>query len=73
MKNPFAKRRIDANLSQEDAASALGIERSTIAKWETGKAKPRADKLPSIARLYGCSISDLLCNDSQENKTQEAV
>ena len=48
-----------ANLSQEKVAVALKIDRSTVAKWETGVAYPRADKLPAIAALYGCSIDEL--------------
>ena len=52
-----------AGLRQETAAAALDVDRSTIAKWETGIAKPRADKLIAIAKLYNCSIGDLLDED----------
>lgn len=52
--------RIKANLLQQDVADALKINRSTVAKWETGETLPRADKLIDIARLYGCSVDDLL-------------
>lgn len=51
--------RIRANLLQEEVAAALNINRSTVAKWETGVSSPRADKLPALARLYGCSIDEL--------------
>ena len=71
--NPFAKARIKANLRQEQAADALHIERSTVAKWETGKAKPRADKLPAIARLYQCSIGELLSTNEDDEDVEKAV
>ena len=67
--NLFAKARINAGLLQEQAAIELHVDRSTIAKWETGVAMPRADKLPAIAKLYGCSVGALL---SDEQPIQEA-
>lgn len=46
-------------LRQEDIAQRLAIDRSTIAKWETGEAMPRSDKLPELAKILDCSIDDL--------------
>ena len=58
--NPFKYYRKEANLSQKSASIALRVERSTVTKWETGKSLPNAALLPDIARLYKCSIGDLL-------------
>lgn len=55
--------RTRANLTQEAVAEALRVDRSAVAKWETGKAYPKTGKLPQLAALYGCSIDDLLRND----------
>lgn len=71
--NPFAKARIKAELNQEQAAAALHVDRSTVAKWETGVAKPRADKLPAIAGLYRCSIGELLSCDESGEDVEKAV
>lgn len=68
--NLFAKRRIEANLRQEQAAEALRVDRSTVAKWETGKAKPRAEKLLAVAKLYHCPVEALL---SDEDETPEDI
>ena len=57
--NQLTALREKANLRQDDVAAALNIDRSTVAKWETGVASPRTDKLPALARLYRCSIDDL--------------
>ena len=51
--------REEKKLTQEQLAQKLKLDRSTIAKWETGEAMPRADKLPVLAEVLGCSISDL--------------
>lgn len=46
-------------LTQGLLASALGLDRSTVAKWETGEAKPRANTLPELAKALGCTIDEL--------------
>lgn len=46
--------------TQSEVAKILGVKPSTVSKWERGSAKPRADKLPQIAKLYGCTIEELL-------------
>ena len=49
-------------LTQEKTAELLGVDRSTVAKWETGVAEPRASLLRSIADVFGCKVDDLLAN-----------
>ena len=46
--NNLKSLRDQAKFTQEDVAVKLNIDRSTIAKWETGEAMPRADKLPQL-------------------------
>ena len=48
-----------AGFTQAEVAESLGIAQSTIAMWENGTNQPRADKLPQLAKLYGCKIDDL--------------
>lgn len=52
--------RKQAGYTQETAAEALGTDRSTVAKWETGGAHPRTDKLVKLAKLYGCTVDALM-------------
>ncbi len=54
-------------MPQREFAAALGVDRTTIAKWETGAALPRADMLPKIAKLLGCTISDLFEERKETN------
>ena len=48
------------SLKQSEVASVLGVSNTTVSMWETGSAKPRAELLPKIAALYGCTTDDLL-------------
>ena len=56
----FKEWRASAGLTQEAAAKALGVARSTVAMWESGAALPTASKLKAIAELYGCTLDYLL-------------
>lgn len=42
------------------------MKKYTIAKWETGKANPRADLLPKLAKALGCSVDDLFAESNQK-------
>ena len=48
-----------AGITQDVLAERLHIDRSTVAKWETGAANPRADKIPALAEALGCKIEEL--------------
>ena len=52
--------RIKRNLLQKDIAKKLNVDRSTVTKWETGEAVPRADKLVELAKILKCSVDKLL-------------
>lgn len=60
----FKRCRERANIKQKDIAEALRIDRSTVAKWETGESLPRADKLPQLAKILGCTVDELLMNET---------
>lgn len=48
-----------AGLTQVEAAKRLGVERSTIASWESGAREPGIDKIRKIAVLFKVSVDDL--------------
>ena len=54
------------DMSQQAVALEIGVGRSTVAKWESGKSRPRAELLPKLAKLFGCSIEELLVPDGPE-------
>lgn len=57
-----------ANLTQMQVAQALNVPQPTISSWETDRSKPRADKLPAIARLLGCTIDELLQEEGEDDE-----
>lgn len=54
------KFRSEHGIRQEGLARLLGVDRSTVAKWETGKSMPRAELLPKLADILGCTVDELL-------------
>lgn len=53
-------RRNELNLTQLDIARKLGVDRSTVAKWETAQSLPRAELLPKLAGILDCTTDELL-------------
>lgn len=64
--NNIQVKRTEANLKQEDIARALDIDRSTVAKWETGKSLPRAEMLVRLAKVLKCSIDELMMSEDRK-------
>lgn len=56
----MAERRKSMNLTQDAVAAELGVSRSAVAMWESGKSFPRAELLPRLAKLLECTVDDLL-------------
>lgn len=52
--------RVNVDLSQKEAADALGISNKTLCAWESGKAYPRASVIPAICKLYCIAYDDLI-------------
>lgn len=55
-----------ANLTQMAVAKELEVDRSTVACWENNTAMPRAELLPKLADLFGCSIDALFGRVSKD-------
>ena len=47
-------------LTQDEFASAVGVSRQAVYKWESGQSYPEVAKLLEIKMLFGISIDDLL-------------
>jgi len=58
--NVYRNMRKKQNLTQEELAKKLGVERSTVAKWETEKSIPRVDALLKMSAIFGCTTDELL-------------
>lgn len=60
MKNRIREFRERRDLSQDEVAKVLGVNRTAVVKWETGANKPRLDKIVDLAKLLRCSVDDLV-------------
>ena len=47
-------------LTQEELARRLKIDRSSVAKWESGCNTPRLAHLLELAKIFRCSIDELI-------------
>lgn len=56
----ISNKREELALTQADIANILGVDRSTVAKWETGQSLPRAELLPKLAQILKCTVDELL-------------
>ena len=48
------------HLTQDEFASAVGVSRQAVYKWESGQSYPEVQKLLEMKMLFGISIDDLL-------------
>ena len=62
----FSAARKKAGLTQEDVGREFNISSAAVCQWENGKTVPDARKRPQIAKLYGCTVDELLAEDSKE-------
>lgn len=53
------RKREEKELSQTQIAKEIGVTQGAIALWESGKAMPKADKLPKLAKVLECRVEDL--------------
>lgn len=55
-----------AGLSQADVMRAMNVDSAAVCRWESGQSLPRADKLPLLADLFGCTIDALYGREPPE-------
>lgn len=58
------KCREKAGLTLTDVARAMNVDAAAVFRWESGEADPRANKLPRLADLFGCTIDELYGRNS---------
>lgn len=51
------------SLSQEQLAEQIGVSRQAVSKWERAESSPDTDNLIELAKLYGCTLDELLYTD----------
>ncbi|MDP3858616.1 MAG: helix-turn-helix transcriptional regulator [Stagnimonas sp.] len=48
-------------MTQEQLGFALGVTKSSVSAWETGRETPSFGLLPALRRSLRCSLDELIC------------
>ena len=59
MKVSIKALRVNAELSQQEAADKIGVAPRTLQNWENGVTYPTAVQLVSICSVYNCTTADI--------------
>lgn len=67
------EKREDVGLTQRELGARMGVDCSTVTKWETEVALPKARQLPLLAEVLGVPIGDLFVSHPRDciNDTTE--
>ena len=59
----------EQGVSTQQLADKMGVTVQAVGKWERGEGFPRAEQLPKLADLLGCSIDDLFDKTDERSET----
>ena len=60
MKFSLKAARVNAGLTQDEVAKALGKSKNTIVNYEKGRSSPDIETGKALAKLYGMSVDDII-------------
>ena len=63
MKISLAAARVNAGLTQVQAAREMNVDKSTLSNWEKRKTFPKAEQLFMLCDLYGCTVNDIFLGE----------
>ena len=61
----FRSARIASGKTVVEVSEELGVSRIAVYAWEDGQYAPKLDKLQKLAKLYGCTIDELLRKEEE--------
>lgn len=64
LKITLAAARVNAGLTQKQAAQMLKVSNKTLQNWEAKKAIPKADKIDAICKLYCVAYDNIIFFES---------
>lgn len=63
MKITLKALRVNAGLTQKQAASMIGVTKKTLSNWEQYRTFPDAVRLKRLCKIYGCNIDNVFLPD----------
>lgn len=58
--------REEKGLTQTALGNEMGVAQNAVSNWESEVALPRTRQLPLLAKVLGCTISDLFQPEAEE-------
>ena len=61
----FRSARLKAGKKVAEVMEHMGVSDGCVYQWETGITFPTVAKLPKLAAFYGCTVDELLSDESE--------
>lgn len=62
--------RLASGLTVREVMEKLNVSDATVYMWENGQTSPKSSRLMEVAKLYGCSVEELLTADLEGGDEQ---
>lgn len=59
LKITLAAARVNAGLTQKEAAALVNVSKRTLCAYERGERHPKVDVLNALCQNYGCTLDDI--------------
>ena len=70
----IAERRKIARLTQQAIAEAIGVEKETVSRYESGETAQTVDRLAALSKILGCAVRDFFEEEKRDaNKYVAAI
>ena len=66
-------RRREADLTQEQVATKVGVHQTRVSHWERGSRVPSPDQLEALAELFGVKVETLVAEFFVDNDVERAL
>lgn len=64
--NEIKDLRLEKEMTQSELAAKLGITQSALSQWELGMSQSSVNMLVKLAKLFECSVDDLLMAETKK-------
>lgn len=55
----FERKRLATGMTQQELGNQLGVDRSTVSRWESGDCIPEARHFPRLAEIFGMTPEEV--------------
>lgn len=67
----FKEARLAAGLTVQQVVKALKVSDASVYLWETGQMYPKTSRLRDVAKLYGCTVDELLGDEAIKTREKK--